>query len=47
MDTELLTQIIALLTGAWTVFQEIRHRKNNPKPAKTKDIFPSKPVRRG
>jgi ABC-type nickel/cobalt efflux system permease component RcnA len=28
MDSELLTQVLALLTGAWTLYQEVRHRRN-------------------
>lgn len=46
MDSELLTQILALLTGAWTLFQEVRHRRNNPKPPKgtPKDLFKPKRV---
>lgn len=44
MDAELLTQILALLTGAWTIYQEVRHRKD--KKATTKDLMPAKPVKR-
>lgn len=44
MDADLLTQILALLTGAWTLWQEVRHRKNAPKKVTTKDLFPPKKV---
>lgn len=27
MDSELVTQVLALLTAAWTMWQEYRHRK--------------------
>ena len=27
MDSEMFTQILALVTAAWTMFQEYRHRK--------------------
>lgn len=27
MDSELMTQVLALLTAAWTAWQEYRHRK--------------------
>lgn len=46
MDTELMTSILALLTGAWTLFQEIRHRKSAKK-AKASDLMPAKRVNRG
>ncbi len=41
MDTELLTQILALLTGAWTVYQELRHRKDKKK-VTSKEMFPTR-----
>jgi hypothetical protein len=45
MDTELVTQVLALLTAAWTAWQEYRHRKV-VKELKASEMLKAKPVKR-
>lgn len=42
MDSELFSQILVLLTTAWTAWQEYRHRKDK-KAARPSDVLEAKP----
>ena len=48
MDQDTITQVLALITGAWTLYQEIRHRKKAKaaKPSVADALGPQTPVRR-
>lgn len=44
MDSELFTQVLALLTAAWTAWQEFRHRKDRS--VRPSVLLEAKPVKK-
>ncbi len=47
MDSELVTQVLALLTAAWTMWQEYRHRKaKKAATVRPSELLEAKPVKK-
>jgi hypothetical protein len=45
MDSELFTSVLALLTAAWTAWQEYRNRKDKKASKRPSDLLQAKPTK--